>query len=285
MKKLSAPFRWWGGKGDSKRLQNTMINIPYSDGYCEPFFGAGSVFWNRRRSPIEVINDLDGNIINLMRVLQDQKQAEELFRRLLFTMQSRQEFDDACKIMFDTKKSKPIDLAWGFYVKMNQGFSGIPKSKSWRFPKKRLGVELAWWNKLDKFWKWVGRIQKVWVEHQDAIQVMKRWDTENMVFYLDPPYVTNTRKSGCVYNQEQDDGYHKNLVKCILGLSGAVVLSGYNNEIYSQLTKGGWVVREYVVSLNCSHTKHKASKTKVTESIWQNPRCLEILNKKGLGLK
>lgn len=87
--KLPAPIKWFGGKGVF--LPKLRPLIPYSDAYVEPFAGGGSVFFARERSPTEVYNDLNGDVINLMRVLQDPEKNAELERRLSWTLYARAE--------------------------------------------------------------------------------------------------------------------------------------------------------------------------------------------------
>ncbi len=41
--------------------------FPKHQAYFEPFFGAGSVFFSKPRVRMEVINDLDGDVVNLLR--------------------------------------------------------------------------------------------------------------------------------------------------------------------------------------------------------------------------
>jgi DNA adenine methylase len=117
-----APFRWPGGKGN---LVKWLIQyVPEGHIYVEPFAGAASVFWHLPNPfPVEVLNDLDGDIVNLYRVLQDKAKFEELAHRLIFTPYARAEFARALQIAKDPKASD-IDRAWAFFVKQNQGFGG-----------------------------------------------------------------------------------------------------------------------------------------------------------------
>lgn len=65
-------------------------HMPPHKTYLEPFFGSGAVFFNKAPSPLETINDLDGDVVNLFRVIRDR--PEELARAVYWTPYSRQEY-------------------------------------------------------------------------------------------------------------------------------------------------------------------------------------------------
>lgn len=113
--------RWYGGKG--RMLAKIIPLIPYSHIYCEPFGGAGSILVNLKPRPVEVYNDLNGNLVNLARVLQDPETCRELEYRLERTLYSREEFREALRTLKDSLCSN-VELAWAFFVAQNQGFSG-----------------------------------------------------------------------------------------------------------------------------------------------------------------
>ena len=46
-------------------------SLPVHKQYVEPYFGSGAVFFNKAPSMHEVINDLDGRVVNFWRVLRD----------------------------------------------------------------------------------------------------------------------------------------------------------------------------------------------------------------------
>ena len=80
--RLRAPIRYYGGKGNL--LGKLLPLIPVGGKpYVEPYLGGGSVFFARDPAPVEVINDLDGDVIALMRALHDREQFVELRHRLI----------------------------------------------------------------------------------------------------------------------------------------------------------------------------------------------------------
>jgi DNA adenine methylase len=88
------PFGWYGGR--YSHLDWLLPLLPPCHHYCEPFAGSGAVLLNRRPSPIETYNDLDGEVCNFFRVLRDEK--GKLVRAIGLTPFSREEFALARKL-------------------------------------------------------------------------------------------------------------------------------------------------------------------------------------------
>jgi DNA adenine methylase len=239
-----APFRWAGGKG---RLARWIIQyLPRGRIYVEPFAGAASVFWHLPSPfPIEVLNDLDGDIVNLYRILQDKAKFEELAHRLIFTPYARAEFVRALQILKDPNVSD-IDKAWAFFVVQNQGFGGQAKTPgSWGRAISEVHNNMAattsqWRSHLKLLSSWHERLSRVQIDCVDGIACIQYWDTPDTVFYIDPPYVLETRKTRSLYKNEPDLAYHERLVETILAAKGKVMLSCYDHPVYSPLAKAGW---------------------------------------------
>src|SRR3990167_5671497 len=105
-----------------------------------------------------------------------------------------------------------------------------------------------------------------------------RYNTPNTFFYLDPPYVMNTRKSGG-YKYEMANNDHQELIEILLDIKGKVLLSGYNSNMYIPLEAAGWIRKDYqTVCHAAGRTRFnkilgKGSATKLqsrTESLWKN---------------
>jgi len=246
---LRAPFVWFGGKG--LMIKKLMNHVPLGGKpYCEPFAGAASLFFARPPAPVEVLNDIDGDIVNLFKCLQDKKTFDELSHKLRYTLYSRQEFGDAIEIIKSNTEDK-VKRAWAFFVMVNQGMSGIKKNTIGRWGRSFIcarGVAKninRWLMRLSMLEDWHKRLLMTQIDNKDALEVIKYWDSEETVFYIDPPYIHDTRKSKYIYCQELDNGYHQNLVKVILNCKGAVVLSGYEHDIYQPLVDAGWDCTKY----------------------------------------
>lgn len=238
-----APFPWFGGKG---MLAKKIIPLlPQATTYVEPYAGAASVFWHLPQPyPVEVLNDLDGRIVNLFRVLQDRAKFEELAHRLVWTPYARDEFRRALAILQDPDASD-IDRAWGFFVAQNQGFSGLANSDGdWGRALGGTDRGMAtntnrWRGRLKLLAHWHDRLTRVQIDSIDALKCIRYWDTPDTLFYVDPPYVLETRKGGG-YAHEADDQHHQALVQLLLDIQGKAVLSGYDHPLYKPLEEAGW---------------------------------------------
>lgn len=248
---MKAPFMWYGGKGNM--IAKLLSLVP--DGglpYCEPFCGAASLFFARPPAPVEVLNDLDGNIVNLFRVLQDEEKATALERRLYWTPYARAERKRAYEILMKGTWKDDVERAWAFFVCANQGFSGKAYCTSWSFAVTKDTNGMAdttnkWLKRLSLFGVWRERLARVQIESMDAVKVIEYYDNPEAVFYLDPPYVHETRSEGMrdVYVNEMSDEDHRRLIKVILECKGAVVLSGYDSDLYRRLDDAGWERTEF----------------------------------------
>lgn len=120
-----APVRWYGGKG--RMLAKLLPVVPEGGApYCEPYCGAASLFWRRPPAPVEVLNDLNGDLVNLFRCIQDLALFEDLKHRLTWTLYSRAEFVRALEILA-SDEAAGVTRAWAFFVAQNQGFAGPRK--------------------------------------------------------------------------------------------------------------------------------------------------------------
>ncbi len=117
MKRLIA-FSWYGGK--YRHLNWLLPLLPYTHHYCEPFGGSASVLLNRKPSPVETYNDLDGEVVEFFRVLREERDA--LIEAISLTPYSRKEFVRAIKEPIEGLSD--LERARRFYVKVRQAING-----------------------------------------------------------------------------------------------------------------------------------------------------------------
>ena len=246
--RLRAPFQYFGGKGNM--LARLLPLLPSHKVYVEPFCGAASLFFAKPPSPVEVLNDLNEDVVNVFRVLQNKETHEELRFRLMYTPYARSEFLRAIE-MLKRGDLTPVDRAWAFMVKQNMGFGGKGGAKGGDWGKKFTsdqgcaGTCNAWLMRLSMLDAWRWRLMTVQIDCRDALEVIRYWDSPDTLFYIDPPYVSATRKDQNVYAYEMTNEHHKELVELLLGIKGKAVVSGYEHPLYSPFGQAGWKVHKF----------------------------------------
>lgn len=256
----SPPVRYPGGKW---RIASWIIGkYPPHTCYVEPFCGGAAVLFAKQPSTYEVINDLDGDVVNFFRVLREQ--TGELVRQLELTPFARAEYELSHKPCDD-----PLERARRFYVKCRQSWGYLGGQSGWRFQKtlargKRLQDE---WNCLDALYGAAERLKNVFIECDDALKIIARYDAPGTLFYVDPPYVGTSRSRQNHYAHELPDEGHRLLAWVLNQVKGMVVLSGYPSALYDELYRG-WGTDETSVQTN--------GKGQRIEKLWLSPRLLEI---------
>jgi len=258
-KRVMAPAVYYGGKGHSARWIVGSLPAPgrYRV-YVEPFAGAASVFWHLPRPyPVEVLNDLDERIVTLFRVLQDRRQFQELAHRLLWTLYSLEEFRRALAILERWQEHDEIDRAWAVFVAQDQGFGGVNGTEGRRgrtfISKRGMASTVGQWRgRLRLLPIWHERLTRVQLDCRDALEVIDYWDSGETAFYVDPPYVPESRVAGSrsVYRWEYTAAEHEALIEKLLGIRGGAVLSGYLSIRYAPLEAAGWL--RYERKTTCS---------------------------------
>ena len=230
-------FGWYGGK--FSHLDFILPNIP-SDGrhFCDVFGGSAAVLINRDPAPVETYNDIDSELVNFFEVLRDD--GEELMRAISLTPFSRQELARAC--VFEIGLSKR-ERARRFFVRARQTRTGLAQRSSqgrWAHcvltsRSSMAGAVSRWLGSVDGLAEITLRLQRVQIENAPALDVIRRYDTPETVFYLDPPYVHSSRGDTAAYENEMTDDEHAELADALSLIRGRAVLSGYRTPLYDQL--------------------------------------------------
>jgi len=253
--------KYFGGKF---YLCNKIIELfPEHNTYVEPFGGGASVLLNKAPSLVEIYNDLDLRIYRLFKVIREH--PNEFIKLLNLTPYHQAEFNEILP-----ESTDEIELARRDFVKWRMSMGGMGKTFSYslhRSRRKMADVVSGYLTSIDEHLpKIIQRLSTVQFLNMDGLDVIKKWDSANTLFYLDPPYVVSTRKATSVYNQEMPDEKHKELCKILKISKGKVVLSGYDNNIYKSYLQD-WNRKEFDLPNNSSKSK---SKERRTEVLWMN---------------
>jgi len=279
---ITAPaFRYHGAKF---RISGWVHqHLPAHRTYVEPFGGAAGVLLTKARSYAEVYNDLDGDVVNFFRVLQNIAQRESLIEACRLTPYARAEFDQAWEPTTD-----PVVRARRLVVRARVGFCSADATKGktgFRIDSQRAyGTAQHHWLKFpDGLAAIADRFSGVLVENRPAIEVMRQHDTPQTLHYVDPPYVHSTRvmqagKAG-YYKHEMAFEDHQVLLAALLALRGMVVVSGYRTELYDE-TLTGWQRVETKARISAG----RGGATR-TECLWISPAAQHSGHQHGLPLE
>ncbi|GAB3380892.1 DNA adenine methylase [Spongiibacter taiwanensis] len=188
----SPVMRYHGGK--FRLAPWVMSFFPKHHTYVEPFAGAAGVLLQKPRSISEVYNDLDGEVVNVFRVLQQPDTAAALERLLALTPYARDEFN----LSYEPSEC-PVEQARRTLIRAHQGFgsAGATKHKTgFRIDSARAyGTSAHIWAKYPRcISQFVERLQAVVIENKPALDVIDNHDRPDTLFFVDPPYVHSTRK-------------------------------------------------------------------------------------------
>jgi len=182
--KIKTPISYYGGK--INMLPYILPLIPEHKVYVEPYFGGGAVFRAKTPSKVEIVNDIDGNVVNFYEVLK--KNFPALQSKIDITLHSRDTYRKALLIyqMPWLFRDDNVIRAWAFYVATNQGFVHRIGSRACDKQKKAQTIR----NKVDQFSEKLSeRLRLTQIESHPAHKVMLSRDSEDTFFYLDPPYI------------------------------------------------------------------------------------------------
>lgn len=297
-----APFSYFGGKYRLLNyLQAHLPPVSDIDCYIEPFFGSGTLFFNRERlGEAEVINDYNSYIYTFFKVLRDRRGA--LLERLKYTPYSAETFYEARKFLaqggnavkqshLEIPVKQQVYTAWAIYILYSMSI--MNNGRSFSRGSNDTGKAREFKDNLSRLDYCTCRLQDAVIENEDAIKVLKRYDSPRTFVYLDPPYLNVRNDTGMkqsyhgnngVKKENEENGLHERLMEWCLSAKSMIMLSNYPNDLYDT-TLRNWNREEIMVKVTPgAHVRGKSSKTLTAiEVIWTSPNVpqkkqLELFN-------
>jgi len=258
-------FGWYGGK--FSHLGWLLPLLPEAHHYCEPFAGSAAVLLNRKPSPVETYNDIDGEVVNFFRVLRED--TESLIKAIAMTPFSREEFYIACEDF--GPYLTPLERARRFFIRARQVRTGLAQTASlgrWANCKSTTrkgmsGVVSRWLGSVEMLPEIAKRLLRVQIENRPAPDVISLYDDKGTLFYCDPPYPHEARGDAKAYAFEMSDDEHRELARALGRVKAKVAVSGYRCDLMDTLYKG-WKIAEAPTK------KCHSVKTSRTEALWMN---------------
>lgn len=235
-----------------------------------------SLWWGTKsheRGVSEVVNDIDGELMNFWECLQNASATRVMQRTLEATPFSEMSYHSAIQT-FDCPPGSmaPADRAIAFFIRYRQSRQGLAKDfATLSRNRTRRGMNeqaSAWLTAVEGLPEIHKRLRGVVILNRDAMDVIRQQDGEKTLFYLDPPYLHETRTAKDAYRHEMTETQHFDLLKLLSCISGKFMLSGYRSPMYDADAKRfGWRRVDFDLPNHASGAKTKERKT---ECVWMN---------------
>jgi len=203
--------------------------------YIEPFGGAYSVGFQKPKVPIEIYNDLDKNVYTLFKVLSDKTMYEQFKEKcdlLLYMQDLREEYKE------ELKKDIPmVDRAvYFFYVNRTSrnGIGGMSVNPVVRRNMSKSVSDML--SAIDSLPAVHNFLSQMIILNTDGVELIKKYNTPNVLLYCDPPYEHSTR-TATRYAVDMDLEKQKEFITAVLESNAKIIISGYDSELYLGLDK------------------------------------------------
>lgn len=278
---MTQPIKWHGGKHYlAKRIIELM---PPHVHYVEAFFGGGSVLLQKPCFGVsEVVNDIHKDLTTFWKVLQEPARFE-IFKRLVeatpfssyeFMYSEHRQKQDFFGQPTVVSTEQYVRRAVDFFVCARQSRQGLMKDFA-TLSRNRTRRDMneqasSWLTAIEGLPEVHARLKRVVILNDDAVKVIKQQDGPHTLFYLDPPYLHETRESTDAYAHEMTEKQHAELLLALDGIEGKFILSGYPSKLYDiHATTRGWHCERVEIDNKASS---KDVKEKKTECLWMNYR-------------
>lgn len=239
-----------------------ISHFPEHRSYLEPFFGSGAALFTKSRSAIETVNDIDGDVVNLFDWIR--KDPARLAHAIRFTPYARDEYDRAWAAQYT--ETDNFRRAVNFYIRMmmGHGFRTTGEKVGWKNDVQ--GREAAYaakcWAKTPEvIIQAAERLRGVQIENRPAVELIRRFNYQNVLIYADPPYMLGTRQNRKQYRHEMTDDDHMELLEAIKAHRGPAIISGYDSDLYNRELKGWY---------KDGRTSFTQTASKRREILWMN---------------
>jgi DNA adenine methylase len=265
--RVPSPLKTHGGK--FYLAQKILALAPPHVHYCEPFAGGLAVLLAKNPEGVsELVNDLDGRLMNFWDVLRDRKLFPHFLREVRCIPLSRQAWERAAAHRYGFDH---LADAVAFFVFARQSLGG--RTGGWtaitrtRTRRGMNGNVSEWQGAVEGLPTVHERLYRVALENRPALEVIAREDTADTWFYLDPPYLQETRSSKDTYGAfEMTGDDHRQLLDLIKRCKGKVMISGYPSKLYDDALRG-WTRHTFDLPNNAAGGKDKR---RMTEVLWCN---------------
>lgn len=292
---MTGPLKWHGGKSYlakkiialmPPRCKNPNAPAPDDAGwlhYVEPYFGGGAVLLENDPEGIsEVVNDLNGELTNFWSILQNTETFASLKRLLEAVPFGEAEWEQS-KDFLKSENTHGTDKYAGyggwstaraaaFFTLCRQslsgrmkGFAGITRNRTRKGMNEQVS---AWLNCIEGLPAVHARLQRVLIRNRHALDIVAKEDGPRTLFYLDPPYLHETRATTGEYEFEMTEDQHCDLLSALANVFSRFLLSGYRSDLYDTVaSREKWNRHDFEIDNKAAGGK---TKRKMVECVWTN---------------
>lgn len=220
---MDSPINWVGGK--SLSAEKIVKLMPEHNCYCEVFGGGLWCFFRKSPSKVEVINDINGELINMYRVIQ--RKHKEFLERTHYEMYSRELYYEYLNDFYSGHHAEldDVEKAFRFYCLIKEAF-GAKFSGGWGYSSAR-NMATAFFNEFNGFDAINARLKNVQIDNRDFEEIIEGYDDESTLFYIDPPYCGSANEN--YYFKCVDTSFslwdHQRLYMALKKLKGKFILT------------------------------------------------------------
>lgn len=215
--------------------------------YWEPFVGGISVILHKPPCPMETINDLHGEVVNLARVIASPLK-DELYCRLRDTLMSETLHREAAERwkargIVPAPDQPDIERAYDYFLCAWLGRNGVAGTQSYsqgfcaRYTANGGHAAKRFRSAVESIPAWHERLRNVTILSRDGFELLGKIEDEpRTVIYLDPPYVVK----GAKYVHDFVASDHARLRECVDRFRKAqVIVSYYDHPSVRELYQAG----------------------------------------------
>lgn len=218
-------------------LEHILPLIPPHKKYVEPFAGGAAVFFAKPPSPVEVLNDINGNLANFYRVMK--LDFEALHRLIDATLHDEHTYKRARDIYRGKVEATDVERAWAVWVAAAMSFGGnfFTHFQITCNAADRSNPGTHTRNKRKEFGQCAKRLEETMILDKDAIIVLHKYNQVDSFAYCDPPYIEVDQGPYCGYTRRQ----YLQLLCNLSRFKGKFLLSSYDTDLLQWFTKRyGW---------------------------------------------
>lgn len=213
---MSKPIIPWIG-GKRKLVPEILPLFPAHQCYVEPFAGGAALFFMKEPSETEVLNDINGDIINLYRVVKHH--LEELYKQFKWVLTSRENWEllkmTPVETLTDVQRAARFlylqKLAFGGMADSDKQTFGTATTGRPRFNIYNLEQDLA-----DAHFRLHGAV----IENLSWEKTIEKYDRPHTLFYCDPPY-WQTEGYGCEFGW----AHYEKMAELAKTIKGDIIIS------------------------------------------------------------